>query len=268
MSDKKENPMFSAGEKYDRQTGAWSQLLAPGFVEFMQIREGDSVLDVGCGTGILTLTISRNTKASKIVGIDQSAGFIKYASEKRSDARVSYKQGDAQSLPSSDASFDRSMAMLVIGFIPDASKAVRELKRVTKPGGSVGAVWWDTVGRMDHNRSLWEAAIAVDPSADSVSPGKYIAYGSAEGISACWTDAGLRDVDVRGLVVEREFASLDDYWLPLVTAQGVAGTYLGSLSPELQAAIRERLRQNLLGDRADGPFSLQAKAWAVKGTVP
>jgi hypothetical protein len=80
--------------------------------------------------------------------------------------------------------------------------------------------------------------------------------------------AGLTGIDVTDLTMPCRFSSFDDYWSPLTKGQGPSGAYLAELSENHQAALRKQLRQNLLADRSDGPFTLQAKAWAVKGIVP
>ncbi len=91
---------FSDPEAYDQRMGRHSRLLAPIFIRFIGgIYDGDHVLDVGCGTGSLTFTIANTTKASKIVGIDRSAGFIEYVRSANADPRVTFEVGDAQQLP-------------------------------------------------------------------------------------------------------------------------------------------------------------------------
>lgn len=269
MADEKEPPkvVFTAGDKYDRQTGQWSRLLAPGFVDIMQINDGDSVLDVGCGTGILALAVAKKTRAAKIVGIDLSKGFVEYARGKSSDPRLIFEQGDAQNLPYPDNSFDRSMAMLVIQFVPDKMKAMAEMRRVTKPGGAIGTAFWDFAGRMNHNRALWEAVTTLDPKAETPLS-RNLSFGSAQNSTALLSDAGLKNVTVKDIIIERQFSSLDEYWIPLATGEGVAGRYFGSLSPERKAAVKEQLRKNLLGNRPDGSFLIKARAWAARGVVP
>jgi ubiquinone/menaquinone biosynthesis C-methylase UbiE len=74
--------MFEVAEAYEVIMGRWSRQLAPMFVEFVGVRDGERVLDVGCGTGALSATLARVTGASKIVGIHPSSGFIEYARRK------------------------------------------------------------------------------------------------------------------------------------------------------------------------------------------
>ena len=86
--------------------GRWSRQLAPLFVEFARVRDGEKVLDVGCGTGSLSATLARVSKVSKIVGIDPAKGFVEFARTQIADPRVTFDVGDAQNLPylSRDAS--------------------------------------------------------------------------------------------------------------------------------------------------------------------
>ena len=90
--------MFEVAEAYEAMMGRWSRQLAPLFVEFVGVRDGEKVLDVGCGTGSLSATLARVTGAVKIVGIDPSNGFIEYARTQISDPRVTFDVGDAQGL--------------------------------------------------------------------------------------------------------------------------------------------------------------------------
>ncbi|MDP2603974.1 MAG: methyltransferase domain-containing protein [Deltaproteobacteria bacterium] len=258
--------MFEVAEAYEVMMGRWSRQLAPLFVEFVGVRDGEKVLDVGCGTGSLSATLARVTRASKIIGIDPSKGFVEYARTQVADPRVTFELGDAQNLPYSDGSFDRCMALLIVNFIPDAPKAAKEMRRVTKRGGTVATAMWDGSRANELNGCFRDAAIAIDPTVKRPAERRG-SYGSAEALSDLWNSAGLTDIEVTDLTMPCQFSSFDDYWLPLTAGQGPPGVYLARLSEDHRAALRERLRQNLFGNRPDGPFSLQAKAWAVKGAV-
>ena len=122
--------MFELAEAYERQRGRSSKLLAPLFADFVGVR--GEVLDVGCGTGALTFTIAKNTAVSKVVGLDLSDGFLAYARSKTDDKRILFEHGDAQKLPFPNHAFDCCLALLVVGFLPDAPSAAREMRRVTR----------------------------------------------------------------------------------------------------------------------------------------
>lgn len=257
--------MFEVAEAYDRQRGRSSKILAPLFADFVGVR--GEVLDVGCGTGALTFAIAKSRTVTKIVGMDLSEPFLAYARSKTDDPRIRFELGDAQKLPYADDSFDCCLALLVVGFIPDASKAAREMRRVTRQGEIVAATWWDNSAGNELNQSLWDAARSVDPKGPQVSSGLGV-YGTAEAISSLWISAGLTNIEVQSIGFLCGFDSFNDYWHPLTEGQGPDGTFIRGLSEEQRIELCEQLRRNLFGNRADGPFSLTAKAWAVKGVAP
>jgi ubiquinone/menaquinone biosynthesis C-methylase UbiE len=71
--------MFTAGDAYERFMGRWSRRLAVPFVQFANVRDGDSVLDVGSGTGAVPAAIAAVSPSSRVVGIDPAAGFVAFA---------------------------------------------------------------------------------------------------------------------------------------------------------------------------------------------
>jgi SAM-dependent methyltransferase len=256
--------MFEVAEAYERQRGRSSKILAPLFVDFVGVQ--GEVLDVGCGTGALTFAIARSESVSKIVAIDLSEAFLAYARSKTDDPRIRFESGDAQNLRFSDASFDQCLALLVMRFIPDAAKAAREMRRVTRPGGVVATAMWDNTGGNELNDSLSDAARSLDSNApQDKDPGS---YGTAEALTSLWAAAGLRNIEVKNIVFPCGFDSFNDFWQPLTARAPPFDDLLKYGGDKLQQVLGLRLRQNLFGNRSDGPFTLTAKAWAVRGTVP
>src|SRR5262245_3750928 len=121
-----EAKMFAASAGYERFMGRWSQLLAPPFISFAGVKNGQRVLDVGTGTGSVAAAVEARMPASDIVGIDPSQAFIAYAQKNAKSTRAQFEVGDAQALAFKDASFDQTMALLVMNFIPDHNKAIAE----------------------------------------------------------------------------------------------------------------------------------------------
>jgi SAM-dependent methyltransferase len=192
---------------------------------------------------------------------------VEYARAQNVDPRVAFEIGDAQKLPYPDASFDRCMALLAVDYIPDARKAALEMHRVTKKEGIVATAMWDRSRDNELENCFWDAALAIDPNARS--SGRKGSYGSAEALSELWKDAGLAEVEVAGLMVPCRVSCFDDLWQPYLKIQGgVTRAFMDSLSADRREAFRQAMKRNVLGDGADGPITLKAKAWAVRGIVP
>lgn len=80
--------------------------------------------------------------------------------------------------------------------------------------------------------------------------------------------AGLTDISEAMLTIRMEFADFEDYWRPLLTAQGNLGQFVEGLAPSIRARVIEAVRAAYLSGRADGPRSFASVAWAARGVVP
>src|SRR5258708_19714809 len=127
----------SDGAAYERFVGRWSRLLAGPFAGFAHVPEHGCVLDVGCGTGSLAITLAVRRQRDRVAGIDIALPYIAFARSR--GAAVEFAVGDACRLPYADGSFVAALAQLSLNFVPDAAAAVREMRRVLAPGGVVAA---------------------------------------------------------------------------------------------------------------------------------
>jgi SAM-dependent methyltransferase len=181
-----------------------------------------------------------------------------------SDPAASFEVGDAQSLSAGKNSFDVAVAALVLNFVPQPARAVAEMARVVRPGGTVAAYVWDYAGKMELMRYFWDAAVALDRAALDLDEGRRFPICQPTPLAELFSQAGLREVEVRPIDVPTRFRDFADYWSPFLGGQGPAPGYAMSLSEERRNALRDRIRANLPVS-ADGSISLIARAWAVRG---
>jgi SAM-dependent methyltransferase len=221
-------------------------------------------LDVGCGTGAFTEAIVATANPAFVKGIDSSAQYIAFASERIRDRRAQFQTGDAQTLPEQDASYDVAVSGLMLNFVPTPGKAVAEMARATRPGGVVAAYVWDYAGKMELMRYFWDAAAALDQAANDLDEGRRFPLCNPEPLAALFLSAGLKDVEVEAIVVPTVFRDFDDYWSPFLGGQGPAPGYAMSLAEDRRSALREQVRK-ALPVASDGSISMVARAWAVRG---
>jgi ubiquinone/menaquinone biosynthesis C-methylase UbiE len=247
-------------EHYDVFMGRYTPTLATALADAAGIQPGMRVLDVGCGPGGLTRELAARLGPGNVAAIDPAAQFAAACRDRNPGADV--RTGVAEQLPWPAAHFDAALSSLVIGFLQDPGQGVREMARVTRPGGTVAACMWDTTaGGMTMLRIFWTAVRQIEPAA----AGESAMAGTSDGdIARRLRQAGLQDVISGALTSHARYAGFDDFWQPFTLAVGPAGHYLNSLPADQQATVRNACRERL----PDGPFTLPARAWYARGIVP
>ena len=259
--------MFGNAEAYDRFMGRWSRLVAPLLVDFGNIPETGRVLDAGSGTGTLAFTIAECRPGVHVTGIDPSKEFVAYAADKNpfSD-RLSFEVGDAQDPHFADATFGACLSLLVFNFIPDAARALREMRRVTQPGGWISAAVWDYGDQMRMLRLFWDAAAELDPRAERFDE-KHMPLCRPGELSELWRQGGLEQVEEQPLNITMRFDSFEDYWGPFLLGQGPAGAYRRTVQEDPLRELRSAVRRRLSISKDGETFALPARAWVVRGMV-
>ncbi len=137
-----------ARREYDRQAPAydtrWADYLQRStdeLLHLLDLRAGDRLLDVGCGTGALLDRISRRRSAAFLYGIDPSAGMLRRARQRLGD-RAHLIQGDAAALPFVDGNFGTVVSTSSLRYWPDPSAGFQEIARVLQPGGRLLLLDW------------------------------------------------------------------------------------------------------------------------------
>lgn len=264
MAETSRHDAWQAGESYEAYMGRWSRLVAPRFLDWLGAGPDLDWLDVGCGTGALSSTIIARFNPKSIVGIDPSDGFVAHARSLIADERAGFRVGDARALPLEDASRDVVVSALVLNFVPDREKALSEMKRVARPGGTVAFYVWDYPGGgVEFMRAFWKEATALDPRAADLAENRRFPFCTPEGLVALAADAGLRSPVCNPIEIPTVFRDFEDYWRPFTLGAGPAPGYCAGLEPRPRERLRERLRETL-ATKADGSIPLKARAWAVR----
>ena len=209
---------------YEQLMGRWSKALAPQFIDFAGIAREQKILDVGCGTGSLTFALAQSPAIREIVAIDFSPLFVSATAERNRDPRITIRQADACALPFEDDRFDAALALLVLHFVPEAHKAVAEMRRVVRAGGVVAAAVWDHLGGLPSMRIAVDtlAALSEDGRAlrnrycfqPLMQPGE---------MKRAFEEQGLLQVVETQLMIRMAYADFEDYWAPVAAGEGPLG---------------------------------------------
>jgi SAM-dependent methyltransferase len=252
------NAFFTSSRAYDDFMGRFSGPLGPLFADFAGVGASARAIDVGCGPGALTAELAVRCGAANVAAVDPSAAFVEAARERYPDVDV--RQAPAEKLPFADDTFDIALAQLVVHFMRDPVAGLREMARVTRPGGVVGACVWDHYGGTSPLSVFWTALEEFDPAAETES---HLA-GAREGhLGELFRDAEIADVQESSLSICIEFETFQEWWAPYELGVGPAGAYVANLDNLRRDALRELCRARM----PRPPFTVTGRAWAARGSA-
>lgn len=265
MDDKRVSDTWERGDAYEQYVGRWSRRVAPLFLSWLGIPAGRRWLDVGCGTGALSAAIVDHCSPFSVAGVEPSEGFLKSANRNLAGRAVLH-QGSATAIPLNDGAVDVVVSGLVLNFVTDLQAVLAEMARVTASGGTIGAYVWDYAGNMELMRYFWDAAVELNPDAETMDEGNRFPMCRPEALVEHFESAGLNRAEAAAIEIPTTFASFEDYWEPFLGGQGPAPAYAMSLDESSRARLRERIRARI-PVRGDGSIALTARAWSVRAGV-
>jgi SAM-dependent methyltransferase len=243
-------------ESYARFMGRFSEPLALELLDAVNVVPGQRVLDVGCGPGALTAPLVERFGPAAVCAIEPSVPFVAAATTRFPE--VDIRQASAERIPFDDATFDVTLAQLVVHFMSDPVAGLREMRRVTRPGGTIAASVWDFAGDRAPLSVFWQAARALDPSVVDETG----LAGAREGhLVDLFAAAGISDVREHVLTVRVRYAAVDEWWEPYTYGVGPSGAYAAALDDQQRA----RLKQHAATLLPAGPFDIEASAWLAVG---
>jgi SAM-dependent methyltransferase len=209
-------------------------------------------------------SLLKTAHPNHITGCDPSPSFIQYANANIHHPRVSFVVSDLTDLPGIPGGFDAVVSGLVLNFVPYPVKALQLMMNRAHPGSLIGAYVWDYTGRMDLLRIFWDAAAALDSTAQLLDEARRFPFCQPEPLHNTFQQVGLKKVKTGSIDIPTPFKNFSDFWEPFLAGTGPAPAYVASLGP----IERERLAASLklrLEPTGDGLIEMIARAWVVFG---
>ncbi len=255
---------FDDAAAYDRVMGRWSGAVGARFLDWLTPTSGLRWLDVGCGAGAFTELVLKRCSPGSIVGVDPAAAQIEYA--RRQTPAAEFRTAAAMALPFANDEFDIVASALVINFIPDRAKALAEMRRVLRPGGTVTAYLWHRSATandapfapIERGLETIDANVLRPPMRPESAP---------EGARMALETAGFSNIAITILEATRTFLSFEDYWETHCLPIAPPGQSIAALSDEGRARLRATM-QAMLPAAADGTVSYSSRALAFKARKP
>lgn len=191
----------------------WQAQLASAHAALMAcaaLRPGERVLDVACGTGLIAFAAAAAVgPAGEVMGVDLSGRMVESAGRQaleRNIANARFARMDAERLDLPDAGFDVVLCALGLMYLPDPEQALREMRRVLRPGGRIVLVVWG-----DRARCGWSALLPiVDAEVRSDVCPLFFRLGQGEVLARLCGEAGFGNVGQRRLAAILAYANADD----------------------------------------------------------
>jgi len=237
-------------------------------IERLAPREGETILDIACGTGEMTeLAAAGVGPAGRVICTDFATRMLE-AARRRGDAaglsNVEYREMDAENMDLDDASVDGAVCRFGYMLMPDRDAALRETRRVLREGGRLAfAVWAEPA------RNPWvlvPGSVLIErghmPPPDPDGPGIF-ALGDRSRIEASLAQAGLEPVEIEEVEVHHHTPDSDALWDRVTQTMGPLATAIAEQPQEEQAAIRGAMETRAEAFREGDGYHLPGAAYVA-----
>jgi ubiquinone/menaquinone biosynthesis C-methylase UbiE len=229
----------SAGELYQRYlVPAITTKWADDLVHRAQLRAGEDVLDVACGTGVVARLAARKVTPGHVTGLDLNSAMLVVARNVSNGGEpISWKEGSALDLPFPSGHFDVVLCQLGLQFFPDQPKALHEMRRVVLDAGRVALSVYSPIERTPGANAFVRALDEVlGPEASRIKRGEH-SFASPAQFEKLLHDAGFGTVEVHTVVQTIVFPSVLDYVRFQLLATPMTVLLKDEIDPERQAII-------------------------------
>lgn len=220
----------------------------PGLFEAVELSEGDRVLDVGCGTGIVArMAAERVGPNGRVLGVDLNDSMLSTArrlAEGTNGSKLEWRQADATALPVDEGAFDVAFCQQALQFVPDKAKAALEMYRALAPEGRLGCSVLRDLQYNPYQQAVADAlAQHVGPEAAAVIHTPF-AFGDPEALRQLAGEAGFHDVHIRLEIGMMRYGALDEL-VPGYLASTPAASSVADADEDTHQAILQDIEAAL-----------------------
>lgn len=210
----------------------------PALTDLLSLQRGQSVLDVACGTGVVTRHVMDQVgPEGHVVGLDMNTNMLEMA--RRMAPEIEWHEGNALDLPFSEQEFDAVVCQQGLQFFPDKPQALREMHRVLRPGGHLALAMWCPIETSPGHHALAQGITRhISEDVASLMYGAF-SSGEAEAIRVLLETAGLREVHIRQEERMARFPSLDDF---------ITHVLMGSVVGRSGVKVSDEALKAIIGD--------------------
>ena len=248
----------------------WRAQLEPAqslMLEMAALRSGERVLDVACGTGLVSFRILDAVgEAGSVFGTDISANMVQTArrlASERGYRNATFERFDAEAMSLEDACFDATLCALGLMYFPEPVAALKEMRRLLVPGGRAAAAVWGARAKCG-----WADIFPiVDARVSSEVCPLFFQLGTKDSLSRCFAEAGFVDVRLERIEVSLEYSSGDEALNAAFKGGPVALAYSRFDGPAREAVHAEYL-ESIEVYRDGGRYRIPGEFVAAVGVKP
>lgn len=232
----------------------------------VRITEGNKVLDVACGTGVLTReAASRALPGGAVIGVDCNEAMLAVAGRISQDGNIEWRPGRAEALPFEDESFDAVVCQFGLMFFEDRIAALKEMWRVARPGGRLAVAVWDKLDNTPGYAAMVGLLYRLFGDAVANALRAPFTLGDTDDLAEQFRDAGIANARIESRIGQARFPSIESW-----VHTDVKGWTLADMIDDAQYEI---LRQAAQGEmqqfvRSDGSVRFASPAHIVTAAKP
>ena len=225
---------------------------APGLVAAAGVKEGERVLDVACGTGVVAQCAKDLVgENGSVVGIDMNVDMLAVAHSLTApdDNQLTWVEGSAFEMVLPNDSFDVVLCQQGLQYFLDKPKALSEIKRVLVPGGRLALSVWETI--RPYSDALSNAVRKYVNAESSQAVDVARSFGDAQALKSLIMDAGFRNIDVHQETLMLKLPPIEDF-VPRHLAATPIAAEIAALEPEAMDLLLRQMRTSLEDFITDG----------------